>query len=103
VIASRALYTTAAQVRSIAYKHPKFKAIDRVIGQNGLKFVTLLRLSPLLPLAASNYLYGLTRYVSQGACWAGNTVVSASLQQPFMSAACSHAFASSPVICFLQC
>ena len=35
-------------------------AIDRAIGRDGLKVVTLLRLSPLLPLAASNYLYGLT-------------------------------------------
>lgn len=43
-----------------ARKHPKFAAIDRAIGKNGFKFVTLLRLSPLLPLAASNYLYGLT-------------------------------------------
>ncbi len=52
-----------AQVRKIAYKNQKFAAIDKAIGRDSLKFVTLLRLSPLLPLAASNYLYGLTRCV----------------------------------------
>ncbi len=56
------------QVRAFAYKHPKFKAIDRAIAKDGLKFVTLLRLSPLLPFAASNYLYGLTRYVCVCLC-----------------------------------
>uniref|UniRef100_A0A7S0X0V0 VTT domain-containing protein n=1 Tax=Chlamydomonas leiostraca TaxID=1034604 RepID=A0A7S0X0V0_9CHLO len=55
-----ARYVARDKVRSLAYKQPKFAAIDRAIGANGLKFVTLLRLSPLLPLAASNYLYGLT-------------------------------------------
>jgi uncharacterized membrane protein YdjX (TVP38/TMEM64 family) len=38
----------------------RFAAIDRAISRDGLKFVTLLRLSPLLPLALSNYVYGLT-------------------------------------------
>jgi uncharacterized membrane protein YdjX (TVP38/TMEM64 family) len=47
-------------VLSIAAKNPKWAAIDKAIGRDGFKFVTLLRLSPLLPLAASNYLYGLT-------------------------------------------
>ncbi len=45
---------------SFASKNPRWAAIDRAIGRDGFKFVTLLRLSPLLPLAASNYLYGLT-------------------------------------------
>jgi uncharacterized membrane protein YdjX (TVP38/TMEM64 family) len=45
---------------SFAHRNKRFAAVDRAISQNGLKFVTLLRLSPLLPLAASNYLYGLT-------------------------------------------
>lgn len=40
--------------------HPKFAAIDAAIGRDGFRVVALLRLSPLLPLAASNYLYGLT-------------------------------------------
>ena len=44
----------------LAQKNARFKAIDRAIGKNSLKVVTLLRLSPLLPLALSNYLYGLT-------------------------------------------
>lgn len=48
------------QIRGFASQNPRFAAIDRAIGKDGLKFVTLLRLSPLLPSSASNYLYGLT-------------------------------------------
>jgi hypothetical protein len=51
---------THTQIAKLAYKNKRFAAIDRAISRNGLKFVTLLRLSPLLPLAVSNYLYGLT-------------------------------------------
>lgn len=43
-----------------AGQNPKFAAIDKAIGKDGFRVVALLRLSPLLPLAASNYLYGLT-------------------------------------------
>lgn len=38
----------------LASKYPKFRALDRAIGQEGFKFVFLLRLSPLLPFALSN-------------------------------------------------
>jgi len=38
----------------------KFLAIDKAIGENGFRVVTLLRLSPLLPFSLGNYLYGLT-------------------------------------------
>jgi uncharacterized membrane protein YdjX (TVP38/TMEM64 family) len=34
--------------------------VDKVISKEGLKVVFLLRLSPLLPFALSNYLYGVT-------------------------------------------
>jgi hypothetical protein len=47
-------------VLEFARRNKRFAAVDRAISRDGLKFVTLLRLSPLLPLAASNYLYGLT-------------------------------------------
>jgi uncharacterized membrane protein YdjX (TVP38/TMEM64 family) len=43
-----------------AEKNKQFRAINQVVKNDGFKVVTLLRLSPLLPLAASNYLYGLT-------------------------------------------
>lgn len=55
-----ARYAARDKVKAFASKSPKFNAIDKAIGRDGFKFVTLLRLSPLLPLAASNYIYGLT-------------------------------------------
>ena len=48
------------QFQSWAYSNQSFRAIDHVIGTHGFRVVVLLRLSPLFPLAASNYLYGLT-------------------------------------------
>ena len=41
-------------------RHPKFRAIDRAVGQEGWKIVGLLRLSPVIPFNLSNYIYGLT-------------------------------------------
>jgi len=43
-------------------RYPKFKIIDRAIGQNGFKLVLLMRLQPVfLPFAILNYALGLTR------------------------------------------
>lgn len=69
-----ARYVARDRIASFASKNPRWAAIDRAIGQDGFRVVALLRLSPLLPLAASNYLYGLTSvdlgsYVA--ASWAG--------------------------------
>lgn len=55
-----ARYAARDRVMRWARRNSKFAAIDRAIAKDGFKFVTLLRLSPLFPLAASNYLYGLT-------------------------------------------
>jgi len=55
-----ARYVARDRVYVWTSKNPKFAAIDRAIGKDGFRVVALLRLSPLLPLAASNYLYGLT-------------------------------------------
>ena len=41
--------------------HPTMSALDRVIGEDGLKLVFLLRLSPAVPFVLSNYALGITR------------------------------------------
>lgn len=41
--------------------NPSLSAIDRVVGEDGLKLVFLLRLSPAVPFVLSNYTLGVTR------------------------------------------
>jgi uncharacterized membrane protein YdjX (TVP38/TMEM64 family) len=41
-------------------QHIPADTTNQYLSADSFKFVTLLRLSPLLPLSASNYLYGLT-------------------------------------------
>jgi len=41
--------------------NPRFAAIDRAVGSQGLKIVFLLRLSPAFPFVLLNYALGLTR------------------------------------------
>lgn len=55
-----ARYAARDKVKSIVQENKRFEAIDRAIGRDAFRVVALLRLSPLLPLALSNYLYGLT-------------------------------------------
>lgn len=47
-------------VVGIVEDNPTLKAIDSAVGKEGFKIVLLLRLSPLLPFALSNYFYGIT-------------------------------------------
>jgi uncharacterized membrane protein YdjX (TVP38/TMEM64 family) len=54
--------------------HPKFRAIDRAVGEQGFKIVLLTRLCSLIPYDLTSYLFGLTnvplgRYVL--ATWLG--------------------------------
>jgi uncharacterized membrane protein YdjX (TVP38/TMEM64 family) len=60
-----------AKVQEWAAANPKFAALDRAIGQNGLKMVTLTRLSPAFPFTLLNYLLGVTS-VKTGAYVLGN-------------------------------
>ena len=48
------------QAESLATKYRISKALDRAIRDEGLKFVLLLRLCPLVPFNAFNYLMGVT-------------------------------------------
>ena len=55
-----ARYVLRKNIEEFAEKNPRFKAIDRAIGENGWKIIGLLRLSPLIPFNLSNYFYGIT-------------------------------------------
>lgn len=48
-------------IEGIISKSRKFLAVDEAISRKGFQLVLLLRLSPLLPFALSNYLYGMTK------------------------------------------
>src|SRR5260221_13617814 len=55
-----ARYLARDQIEHKIANNPRFKRIDRAIGERGAKLVFLLRLSPLIPFNLSNYFYGLT-------------------------------------------
>lgn len=55
-----ARYLARDRILKLAKDNKKFLAIDKAIGEDGFRVVTLLRLSPLLPFSLGNYLYGLT-------------------------------------------
>ena len=48
------------KIRALTEDKPKFRQIDRAIGERGAKLIFLLRLSPVVPFNLSNYFYGLT-------------------------------------------
>ena len=48
------------KIRALTADKPKFRQIDRAIGERGAKLIFLLRLSPVVPFNLSNYFYGLT-------------------------------------------
>jgi uncharacterized membrane protein YdjX (TVP38/TMEM64 family) len=50
-----------ASVARRVVAHPTLSAVDRVIGNDGLRLMFLLRLSPAIPFVLSNYALGVTR------------------------------------------
>jgi uncharacterized membrane protein YdjX (TVP38/TMEM64 family) len=55
-----ARYAARARVARLMERDPRFAAIDRAVGNAGLKIVVLLRLSPVFPFNLLNYALGLT-------------------------------------------
>lgn len=47
-------------VEGLARKYPLFEAIDVALNSKGLRIMTLLRLSPIIPFNAINYIAGVT-------------------------------------------
>ncbi len=55
-----ARHAARSRVAAFADDHRRFRAVARAVAAGGGKVVFLLRLSPLVPFSASNYLFGLT-------------------------------------------
>lgn len=56
-----ARHLARAKVERLAERYPRFRAVDEAIAKGGWRIVALLRLSPVIPFSAGNYLYGLTQ------------------------------------------
>ncbi len=56
-----ARYLARSVVERRVAANPTLAAIDRAIGEDGLRLVFLLRLSPVIPFVLSNYALGVTR------------------------------------------
>lgn len=54
-------YAARPWVEHWAASSPRFTAIDKAVAEDGRRVVFLLRLTPLIPFTALNYLLGLTR------------------------------------------
>ena len=67
-------YLTRDWVERKLAQHPRFRALDRAVAEQGFRILFLCRLSPLLPYGLLNYAFGLTR-ISLGrfalASWLG--------------------------------
>jgi uncharacterized membrane protein YdjX (TVP38/TMEM64 family) len=55
-----ARYLLREQVSQLCTKYAIFQALDLALQQNGLKILVLLRLSPVIPFNAINYMAGVT-------------------------------------------
>ncbi|CAI5994718.1 unnamed protein product [Closterium sp. NIES-64] len=55
-----ARYVARDRIQDMVRGNKKYEAIDRAVGNNSFRIVTLLRLSPLMPFSLGNYFYGLT-------------------------------------------
>eukprot|EP00979_Chaetoceros_neogracilis_P010827 scaffold2612_cov267-Chaetoceros_neogracile.AAC.20 len=53
-------YLLREPIQKFSLKFPVFHAIDSALENNGLRIVTLLRLSPIVPFNAFNYIVGVT-------------------------------------------
>jgi len=53
-------YLVRDSIKHVSEKYPVFQAIDAALEHNGFRIVILLRLSPLIPFNAINYILGVT-------------------------------------------
>ncbi len=55
-----ARYLFRDRIRAWLHRRPKYRALDRAVGEDGWQVVVLVRLSPIVPFNLQNYAFGVT-------------------------------------------
>jgi uncharacterized membrane protein YdjX (TVP38/TMEM64 family) len=55
-----ARYLARDRIRTFVGRNPKYRALDRAVGEDGWQVVVLVRLSPIVPFNLQNYAFGVT-------------------------------------------
>jgi uncharacterized membrane protein YdjX (TVP38/TMEM64 family) len=55
-----ARYLFRDRIRALTAQRPKYRALDRAVGEDGWRVVALVRLSPIVPFNLQNYAFGVT-------------------------------------------
>lgn len=73
-------------VQGWTVKYPIFKAIDKALETNGFKIMSLLRLSPIIPFNAINYIAGITAISFSSYAWANVFILPGTILFCFLGA-----------------
>jgi len=73
-------------VQNLTKKYPVFVAIDSALENNGLKIMALLRLSPIIPFNALNYIAGITAVSFLHYAWAMFAILPGTVLYVFIGA-----------------
>lgn len=73
-------------VQNLTKKYPVFVAIDAALENNGLKIMALLRLSPIIPFNALNYIAGITSISFLHYAWAMLAILPGTVLYVFIGA-----------------
>lgn len=73
-------------VQGWTVKYPIFKAIDKALETNGFRIMSLLRLSPIIPFNAVNYIAGITAISFSAYAWANIFILPGTILFCFLGA-----------------
>lgn len=73
-------------VENLTHKYPIFEAIDAALREKGFRIMSLLRLSPIIPFNALNYISGLTAVSLVSYTWALIAILPGTLLYVYLGA-----------------
>merc|ERR1711933_573887 len=73
-------------VENLTHKYPIFEAIDAALKEKGFRIMALLRLSPIIPFNALNYIAGITAISLAAYTWAMIAILPGTILYVFLGA-----------------